>query len=335
MDRGTCLFLTAPLPPWLAAALRRQGIEIVCPFNHVFSRDELRDFLAPLPGFFHLPRNMPVYVPLLAANLEKYRPAAAVHVSPEDPREFLAVYEDWRSRMGPDFRIHTLSVHPGQAGAEKLRQLKRLCADLGVDWKKNMELAAGEDNTDAWREWERTAWQSSRFPSMATYLHSLRLGLVGQAPGQDDGVPPAASAELMADREESEESIAIFGDWLLGDELFRFLSRSGRRVVLAQKAFDLLQGPMVPDTAAAWPHHFCFQPEEIKNLRYREEARSRKAGRALGVTATFSPRRLGAAPLLQTVGLPHLSIETEWPGFLTESDKIRLENFLSRPVPQI
>jgi hypothetical protein len=312
-------------PPCLAAA---RGVRLIQPYASRQASPDLKRLAAGAPGPLSLPRNTPVWLPLLAQTLQREQPDFLLHVSPAESRDTLALYEAWWSRSPSTCRILGVSVHPHLPPDERRRQLYGAVAEL-VPEPARLDHSGFAEQVRGWQRLERAI------------LHVPRTGVwdwytaIRQAV---DVYAPLPRLPAAADPDTTSESpcgrLALFGDWLLGPELVRFIGDANWQVCFVQPLFDLADWPgdLHPDDA--WSDHPAFRPIFDKLARYRSLLEERAITAAIIVTASFSPQLTVLRRFAVELPCPAVILESEIPGALSEQNRIRLENFLRGIRPQ-
>ncbi|MBN2433366.1 MAG: hypothetical protein JXQ27_17980 [Acidobacteria bacterium] len=273
-------------------------------------------------GPLSLPRNTPVWLPLLAEILVREEPDVLLHLSPIESRDTLALYEAWQNRSPKPCRIVGLSVHPHVPVAERRRRLAAALAAVRPE-SPLPDPARFTEQVRGWRRWERSLPDLPRGTAWEWY-RALRPAVDVWASLPAPFAPPAD--EPLA--EKAFPRLALFGDWLLGPDLMTFIATAGWRLVLVQFLHDLVDWPDGLDPDDAWLRHPFFQALPEKLPRYHSLLREREVRAVVVVTASFSPPVTMLRKFARALPCPTLLLESEIPGFLTVQDRIRLENFL-------
>jgi hypothetical protein len=267
-----------------------------------------------------LPRNAPVWLPLLAESLAREKPDFLWYISPAESRDILALYEAWRSRAAPACRILCVSVHPHLPPEERLRQLYAAATEL-VPAPDRLDHSRFAGQVSGWQRLERAIldlppaevweWYAALRQAVNVYASLPPL------PGAGPPAPAPAAGRL-----------ALFGDWLLDRALVDFIGQTHWRIALIQPLFDLVDwsGDVHPDEA--WADHPSFQPVFSKMDRYQALFEEREISAVILVTASFSPHVTVLRRFAGDLTCPALLMESEIPGGLSEQNRIRLENFL-------
>jgi len=239
----------------------------------------------------------------------------------------LALYEAWQIRSPKPCRIVGLSVHPHLPAAERRRQLAAArTAVRPTAPEPDPALFAAQ--VRGWQQRERALPHLPRAAAWEWY-RALRTAVDVWTPLPDLPAPATTSSADDA----AAPRLALFGDWLLGPDLMHLLVAAGWRIALVQPIRDLVAWPAAPHPDDAWSRHPFFRALPEKLPRYRSLLRAREVRAALVVTASFSPSASVWRTLARTLPCPALRLESQLPGFLTEQDRIRLENFLRQAAP--
>lgn len=236
-----------------------------------------------------IPRSSSVYLRLLSATLSSRDISTALYSPGTDPREFLALYEAFQARTGGRPHVKFL---PGPASSSSPPSLSPLRPD------------------PAWSEWENVAFTRSSLQASAAYEK-----IVTEISGPPPPTPACGRGSLPV--------LACFGDWLLAPELLLYLEDAGWRVAFIQKSFDLVRS--LPGQDLPLP----LASMEARLPLYRQVLEERGVRALVGVYGTFSHNRAAQAPCLFSFGLPVLLLDSEVPGCLPPSERIRLENYLA------
>ncbi len=308
---ATTLVHTSILYPWQSAG----GARIEQPLARFYPREELSALSAGAVPALGLPRNAPIYLPLLAHSLETVQPAWALYASPIDPRDYLAVYEAWQSRMPGSLSIIRQDARPDRPDEDLDNRLIALLSE---------GLAPGGDGREDVADWASAEekWFMDTADAADAYLVCAQR-LTGMGAG--DAPSPAGTA--MSGQERGR--IALFGDWLLGRELIDRLTAAEQRVVFIQKAFDGFRWPQ-PDSSHRWGSQQYFRPLRDGLTLYRDALDRRGVRAVIGVVASFANSGWTCRRFLPDLGRPVLVLECEAPGYLSAQNRIRLENFLAR-----
>jgi len=318
------------LPP--LELLAAPGVQVANPFCGAGPAHHAASTSEPPGAEVWLPRNLSRHTLKLAELLSRWRPDAALYLNPVDPREYLALYEAWQSASGTPFEILPLTVHSRLDLESRLDSLAACFQKIGLEAGIN-GAAAFREAGRAWAAWERHAFTAGE----GRVADACRQALSAlENPGWLAGPPPVPV--VVADREQADGPVppkesrgvrlGIFGDWLLGDELFDFLDGQGVQVAFIQKVFDPFQWNWEHSPDRAWAEHPTFRPM-ADNLRlYEGILADRSVAGILGIYSTFSLLKARESWLLSSFGRPALVLETELPGQLTAQDRIRLENFI-------
>lgn len=308
---ATTLVHTAILYPWQSAV----GVRIEQPLARFYPREELSALSAGAVPALGLPRNAPIYLPLLARCLETVLPAWALYASPIDPRDYLAVYEAWQSRMSGSLSVIRQDARPDRPDENLDDRLVALLSEgitPGGEGRKDVaDWASAEEN-----------WFMDTADAADAYLVCAR-----RLTGMGEGDAPDLPGTGMSGRERGR--IALFGDWLLGRELIDRLAAADQRVVFIQKAFDGFRWPKA-DSSHRWGSQQFFRPLRDGLTLHRETLDRRGVTAVIGVVASFANSGWTCRRFLPELGRPVLVLECEAPGYLSAQNRIRLENFLAR-----
>jgi len=318
---GTSLF-----PPRF---LKSQTHQLVNPFTSFYTLGYLEELSGKYVGELSLPRNTPIFIPLLAKQMEDINPLAALHINPVDPREFLALYEAWSCRVDGSFTPLTRSTLPHLGASEKRRLLDSASARVHIDPLVSTQKKTFTEAVSDWRSMEERLFMSGAGPAGDLYLDILSLST-----SLETEFLPQISLEncqtpaSMESQRNSGKTIAIFGDWLLGGDLFRTLENRGFRVVFVQKIFDFAQGNGDDDIDSVWWTHFCFRSMSHKMALYRSTLSRRDVDLVICLLASFSQQTTIYRSFLSRIDLPGIYLESDAPGYLSEQNRNRLETFL-------
>lgn len=303
---GTSIF-----PPGLASD---GGCACANPFDRpAGDPGALRSLARRPPAGFHVPRNTPAHVRVLAHALEDWRPHAALYVHPADPREYLALYEAWQSRVRHSFQVLPVSVAPSTPMRERVRLLGRAYAAVGelIARSAGHAVPAGAEESPGTRPFlrpprEMSGETPSQLPNNSYVIDNKRFTRHYRPPGR---------------------RVAVFGDVLLGPDLFGFLRAGGHLAVYVQREIDR-DTPSDTATDESWFGHPSFLPTGARLSEWALEMGRRGVSRVVGVYAPFSHGRAVEGRDLSRLGPPAMVLECEIPGLLTASEMTRLENFL-------
>lgn len=300
----------------------------VHPFAAFLPLEEVRRRERASARRFGLPRNVTVHLRLLAHSLLENEPGTVRYSPPADPREYLALYETAKSLFG--FPRHVVfgpglgppATHPAE-NAQPAAPLPE--GTLSTTLRRRgppllkFVISPFDDTSTPWA----SIYEGVLAAGIGLPHPRGRQGSSPRPPGAS-AVPRAAPPRRLAPAPPGPRP-ALFGDWLLGPALFDRLENRGARPVFVQAVFDAFRAPAGPGTLP-----FAARPFRDKARAYRPALRSAGAGCLIFVHAPFSHNRASWGRELLRFGLPTLLLECAVPGYLTEGERIRLENFLAR-----
>ncbi|MBP7864347.1 MAG: hypothetical protein KA419_00245 [Acidobacteria bacterium] len=300
----------------------------VHPFAAFRPLEEIRRRERAAERRFGLPRNVTVHLRLLADSLLENEPDTVIYCPPADPREYLALYETARSLFG--FPRH-VAFGPGTGPPAERPGESGPSAD-----RPGAGLTPPSSRRRRWPscQFVNSALNDILLPLAAAYEEVLAAGIGlprhpgrGEPPPREPGPAPSPRAggpgRLAA--APAGPRPALFGDWLLGPGLLDRLESHGARPVFIQAIFDVLRKRAKPGLLP-----FAARPFREKTRAYGRALRALGAGCLIFVHAPFSHNRASWGRELSRFDLPALFLECAVPGYLTEGERIRLENFLAR-----
>lgn len=300
----------------------------VHPFTAFLPLEEIRRRERASVRRFGLPRNVTVHLRLLAHSLLENEPVTVRYSPPADPREYLALYETARSLFGFPQQV---VFGPEISAPAELPVEAEQAANRPSVIAPSPSLRRRRPNICSFYI---SSIDGAMIPLSSIYEGALAAGIGLPPPQGRPASSPRPPEAAPSDRGDLPRRVAsdrpgprpaLFGDWLLGPSLFDRLESRGARPVFVQAVFDAFRTPAGPGVLP-----FAARAFRDKARAYRPALRNAGADCLIFIHAPFSHNRASWGRELVRFGLPTLLLECAVPGYLTEGERIRLENFLAR-----